>query len=175
MFPVGWFQSMEPLGVVVFAPVTALAWGWLATRHKEPSIPRKFGLGLIFNGLGFVSLIYALSHLLNVQGLIPFWPLATCYLFQSVGELCLSPIGLSMVTKLAPPRLVGLGLGGWFLSTALGGNLSGMLASHISGATGMTAASALSGFTFCFYVLAGSGVLLLLISPLVNRLMHGVK
>lgn len=175
VFPVGWFQSMTPLWVVALAPLTALAWGWLAKRHKEPSIPRKFGLGLVFNGIGFLSLIYALSHLLDTRGLIPFWPLAMCYLFQSVGELCLSPIGLSMVTKLAPPRLVGLGLGGWFLSTALGGNLSGMLASHISGATGMTAASALSGFTFCFYVLAGSGVLLLLISPLVNRLMHGVK
>ena len=96
-------------------------------------------------------------------------------MLQTVGELCLSPIGLSMVTKLAPPRLVGLAMGGWFLSLAVGGNLSGLLAGHISGENGMTAASALSGFTFSFWLLAGAGVLLLLISPLINRLMHGVK
>ncbi len=80
-----------------------------------------------------------------------------------------------MVTKLAPPRLVGLAMGGWFLSTAAGGNLSGLLASRIAGESGMTAASALSGFTFGFWLLLGAGVLLLLIAPLVNRLMHGVK
>jgi proton-dependent oligopeptide transporter, POT family len=175
MFPVGWFQSMTPLGIIVLAPLTAFAWSFLAKRHKEPSIPRKFGLSLVFNGLGFLVLMYALSHLLGSRGLIPFWPLATCYFLQTVGELCMSPIGLSMVTKLAPPRLVGLAMGGWFLSIAVGGNLSGLLAARISGETGMTAASALSGFTFCFWVLTGAGVLLLLISPLVNRLMHGVK
>jgi proton-dependent oligopeptide transporter, POT family len=175
MFPVGWFQSMTPLGIIVLAPITAFAWSFLAKRHKEPSIPRKFGLSLVFNGFGFLVLMYALSHLLGSRGLIPFWPLATCYLLQTVGELCMSPIGLSMVTKLAPPRLVGFAMGGWFLSIAVGGNLSGLLAARISGETGMTAASALSGFTFCFWVLTGAGVLLLLISPLVNRLMHGVK
>jgi POT family proton-dependent oligopeptide transporter len=175
MFPVGWFQSMTPLGIIVLAPVIAFVWSRLAKRHKEPSIPRKFGLALIFNGLGFLVLMYALSRLLDSRGLIPFWPLATCYMLQTVGELCLSPIGLSMVTKLAPPRLVGLAMGGWFLSIAVGGNLSGLLAARISGETGMTAASALSGFTFCFWVLTGAGVVLLLISPLINRLMHGVK
>ncbi|MBD8873349.1 oligopeptide:H+ symporter [Rhodanobacter sp. DHB23] len=175
MFPVGWFQSMTPLGIIVLAPVVAFVWSRLARRRMEPSIPRKFGLALVFNGLGFLVLMYALSHLLGSRGLIPFWPLATCYMLQTVGELCLSPIGLSMVTKLAPPRLVGLAMGGWFLSIAVGGNLSGLLAARISGETGMTAASALSGFTFCFWVLTGAGVVLLLISPLINRLMHGVK
>ena len=175
MFPVAWFQSMTPLGIIVLAPVTAFVWSLLAKRNKEPSIPRKFGLALIFNGFGFLVLMYALSRLLDNRGLIPFWPLATCYMLQTVGELCLSPIGLSMVTKLAPPRLVGLAMGGWFLSIAVGGNLSGLLAARISGETGMTVASALSGFSFCFWVLTGAGVLLLLISPLINRLMHGVK
>ncbi|GLQ96783.1 peptide MFS transporter [Dyella mobilis] len=175
MFPVGWFQSMTPLGIIVLAPVMAFVWSLLAKRRLEPSIPRKFGLGLIFNGLGFLVLIYALSHLVDGRGMIPFWPLTTCYMLQTVGELSLSPIGLSMVTKLAPPRLVGLAMGGWFLSIAVGGNLSGLVAARISGETGMTAASALSGFTFCFWVLGAAGVLLLLISPLVNRLMHGVK
>jgi proton-dependent oligopeptide transporter, POT family len=175
-FPVAWFQSVSPLAIIVLAPVVSLAWGLLAKRHLEPSIPRKFGLGLIFNGLGFAGLMYALSKLIGEGGsLIPFWPLTLCYVLQTVGELCLSPIGLSMVTKLAPPRLVGVAMGGWFLSLAVGGNLSGLVAGYISGATGMTAASALGGFTFGFWLLVAAGVLLLLISPLINRLMHGVK
>jgi len=174
-FPVGWFQSVSPLAIIVLAPVVTVVWSFLAARRSEPSIPRKFGLGLVFNGLGFAVLMYALSRLLGASGLIPFWPLVLCYVLQTVGELCLSPIGLSMVTKLAPPRLVGLAMGGWFLSLAVGGNLSGLLAGHISGDSGMTATSALSGFTFSFWLLAGSGVLLLLISPLINKLMHGVR
>ena len=175
MFPVGWFQSVSPLAIIVLAPLVTQVWSFLARRGKEPSIPRKFGLGLVFNGLGFTGLMYALSRLVDAHGLIPFWPLTLCYVLQTVGELCLSPIGLSMVTKLAPPRLVGVAMGGWFLSLAVGGNLSGLLAGQISGESGMTAASALSGFTFSFYLLAGAGVLLLLISPLINRLMHGVR
>jgi POT family proton-dependent oligopeptide transporter len=174
-FPVGWFQSVSPLAIIVLAPVVTQVWSFLARRHKEPSIPRKFGLGLLFNGLGFTALMYALTYSVNSQGLIPFWPLTACYVLQTIGELCLSPIGLSMVTKLAPPRLVGLAMGGWFLSLAVGGNLSGLLAGRISGESGMTAASALSGFTFSFWLLAGAGVFLLLISPLINRLMHGVR
>jgi len=175
VFPVGWFQSVSPLAILLLAPLVTVVWGLLAARRREPSIPRKFGLGLIFNGLGFAVLMYALSHLLDGQGLIPFWPLVLCYVLQTVGELCLSPIGLSMVTKLAPPRLVGLAMGGWFLSLAVGGNLSGLLAGRISGESGMTAASALDGFTFSFWLLAGAGVLLLAVSPLINRLMHGVR
>jgi proton-dependent oligopeptide transporter, POT family len=175
IFPTGWFQSVSPLAILLLAPPLTIVWGLLAKRRREPSIPRKFGLGLVFNGLGFLALMYGLSQLIGPTGLIPFWPLALCYVMQTVGELCLSPIGLSMVTKLAPPRLVGLAMGGWFLSLAVGGNLSGLLASSISGETGMTAASALSGFTFGFWLLAGAGVLLLLIAPLINKLMHGVK
>ena len=175
IFPVGWFQSVSPLAIIVFAPLVTLAWAWLDKRRMEPSIPRKFGFGLLFNSLGFLVLMFALSKLLGANGLIPFWPLVLCYVMQTLGELCLSPIGLSMVTKLAPSRLVGFAMGGWFLSLAVGGNLSGLFASRIAGSGGMTAASALSGFTFGFWLLLGAGVLLLLVSPLVNRLMHGVR
>jgi proton-dependent oligopeptide transporter, POT family len=107
--------------------------------------------------------------------MIPCWTLVMVYVIQSIGELCLSPIGLSMVTKLAPLRLVGFGMGGWFLSTGIGNNLSGIFASEVSGETGMTVASALSGYTFGFWVLLISGGLLFLIAPLIQRLMHGVK
>ena len=80
----------------------------MSRRNIEPSIPRKFGLGLIGNGLAFLVLMYALKYLVSADGHIPFWPLVACYVLQTVGELCLSPIGLSMVTKLAPLRVVGL-------------------------------------------------------------------
>jgi POT family proton-dependent oligopeptide transporter len=80
-----------------------------------------------------------------------------------------------MVTKLAPVKVVGLGMGGWFLSTAIGNNLSGIFAGIVSGDTGMTTVSALKGYTFGFWALLGAGVVLLLVGPLVNKLMHGVK
>jgi len=175
IFPTAWFQSVPALAVIMLAPVAAWLWVWMAKRNQNPSIPRKFGLGLMFNGLAFLLLMFALSSLVNDAGKIPFWTMLAAYVIQVVGELCLSPIGLSMVTKLAPVRLVGLGMGGWFLSTGIGNNLSGIFASAVSGETGMTTTSALSGYTFGFWALIGSGVLLFLIAPLIQRLMHGVK
>jgi POT family proton-dependent oligopeptide transporter len=174
-FPIGWFQSVNPIAIVLLAPLVTLVWAWLDKRRIEPSIPRKFGMGLSGNALGFAVLMYALSSLVGDDGLIPLWTLVLCYVLQTSGELCLSPIGLSMVTKLAPVRLVGLGMGGWFLSTAIGNNLAGLFAGHVSGETGMTVASALSGYTFGFWILLGGGVLLFLIAPLINKLMHGVR
>ena len=173
IFPTGWFQSVNTLAIIVCAPLVAAVWVWMGSAN--PSIPRKFGLGLIFNGLAFVLLWYALSFLVGPDSKIPFWTLFMVYVIQSIGELCLSPIGLSMVTKLAPTRLVGLGMGGWFLSTGIGNNLSGIFASFVSGEKGMTVESALSGYTFGFWALIGSGVLLFLIAPLIQKLMHGVK
>ncbi|WP_159016727.1 peptide MFS transporter [Cognatiluteimonas profundi] len=174
-FPTGWFQSVNPLAIVVLAPVVALIWGVLGRAGKEPSIPRKFGLGLLGNAVAFLVLMYALKNLVSGDGQIPFWPLVLVYVLQTVGELCLSPIGLSMVTKLAPMKYVGLAMGGWFLSTAIGNNLSGIFAGSVSGETGMTVASALEGFTFSFWLLLGAGVFLFLIAPVINRLMHGIK
>ena len=173
IFPVGWFQSINSVAIIVFAPI--LAWLWIRLGRANPSIPRKFGLGLIFNGLAFALLMFALSSLVDDFGKIPFWTLFAVYVIQSIGELCLSPIGLSMVTKLAPLRLVGFGMGGWFLSTGIGNNLSGIFASHVSGDTGMTVGSALDGYTFGFWLLLGAGVVLFLIAPLIQKLMHGVK
>ncbi|MEO5932480.1 MAG: oligopeptide:H+ symporter [Duganella sp.] len=172
-FPVAWFQTVNSLAIITFAPLIAFI--WVAMRNKNPSIPRKFGLGLLFNGAAFGLLMYALSMLVNIDNKIPFWTLFMVYVLQSIGELCLSPIGLSMVTKLAPTRLVGLGMGGWFLSTGIGNNLSGIFASHVSGEGGMSVTSALSGYTFGFYSLMAGGVLLFLIAPLIQKLMHGVK
>jgi len=174
-YPVAWFQSVNSVAIIVFAPIIAAIWVWLGKRNANPSIPRKFGLGLIFNGLAFGLLVFALSSLVDDKGMIPFWTLFAVYVIQSVGELCLSPIGLSMVTKLAPTRLVGLGMGGWFLSTGIGNNLSGIFASHVSGETGMTVASALDGYNFGLWSLLGGGVLLVILAPVIQKLMHGVK
>lgn len=173
LFPNAWFQSVNSLAIITLAPIIALI--WVKMGSANPSIPRKFGLGLIFNGLAFALLMFALSGLVDDAGKIPFWTLFMVYVIQSIGELCLSPIGLSMVTKLAPMRLVGFGMGGWFLSTGIGNNLSGIFAGVVSGEGGMTTTSALSGYTFGFYALVGAGVLLFLIAPLVQKLMHGVK
>ncbi len=175
IFPTAWFQSVNAVAIILFAPVVAWVWIVLAKANANPSIPRKFGLGLLFNALAFLLLIFVLSKMVGADNKIPFWSLIAVYLIQSVGELCLSPIGLSMVTKLAPARVVALGMGGWFLSTGIGNNLSGIFASSVSGETGMTTESALSGYTFGFWALAGAGVILFLIAPLVNKLMHGVK
>lgn len=174
IFPVAWFQSVNSVAIIVFAPIIAAIWVWLGKRNSNPSIPRKFGLGLVFNALAFGLLMFALSQMIT-DNKIPFWTLFAVYVIQSIGELCLSPIGLSMVTKLAPTRLVGLGMGGWFLSTGIGNNLSGIFASHVSGDSGMSVASALGGYTFGFWSLLGGGVLLLLLAPVIQKLMHGVK
>jgi POT family proton-dependent oligopeptide transporter len=173
-FPTAWFQSVNSVAIITLAPV--LAWLWVRMGKANPSIPRKFGLGLIFNGLAFLLLMYALTNLIDpATAMIPFWVLFAVYVIQSIGELCLSPIGLSMTTKLAPAKLGGLAMGCWFLSIAIGNNLAGIFAGEVSGEGGMTAASALSGYTFGFYALAGAGVVLFLIAPLIQKLMHGVK
>jgi POT family proton-dependent oligopeptide transporter len=174
-FPVAWFQSVNSLAIIALASIIAAIWIWMGRRNTEPSIPRKFGLGLIGNGLAFLLLMYALTYLVDDHSKIPFWTLFMVYVIQSVGELCLSPVGLSMVTKLAPARYVGFAMGGWFLSIANGNNLSGKFAAWVSGDTGMTTGSALSGYTLGFWALAGAGVLLFLIAPLINKLMHGVR
>lgn len=173
-FPTAWFQSVNSVAIITLAPV--LAWLWVWMGKSNPSIPRKFGLGLIFNGLAFFLLMYSLKNLVDpVTMMIPFWTLFAVYVIQSVGELCLSPIGLSMTTKLAPSKLGGLAMGCWFLSIAIGNNLAGIFAGSVSGEGGMTASSALSGYTFGFYALVGAGILLFLIAPLIQKLMHGVK
>jgi POT family proton-dependent oligopeptide transporter len=173
VFLTGWFQSVNPIAIITLAPV--VAWVWIKMGSANPSIPRKFGLGLILNGLAFLLLMFTLTKLVDDAGKIPFWTLFMVYVIQSIGELCLSPIGLSMVTKLAPVKLTGFAMGGWFLSTGIGNNLSGIFAGHVSGATGMTVESAYDGYTFGFWALLVSGGILFLIAPLMTKLTHGVK
>lgn len=177
-FPIGWFQSINPAAIVLLAPLVTAIWAWTDRKNIEPSIPRKFALGLIGNAIGFALLMWALASMLSeVDGkqMIPFWPLAACYVVQTLGELCLSPIGLSMVTKLAPVHMVGATMGAWFMSIALGNKMAGNLAASMSGESGLTVESAYDGFQFSLMLLGGMGILLFLIAPLINKLMHGVK
>ncbi len=91
VFPLEWFQSVNSIAIITLAPV--MAWMWVRMGKNNPSIPRKFGLGLIFNGLAFLLLMIALNSMVDGNGKIPFWTLFMVYVIQSVGELCLSPIG----------------------------------------------------------------------------------
>jgi POT family proton-dependent oligopeptide transporter len=122
-FPASWLQSLTPLYVILLAPVFAKLWVRLGTR--QPSSPAKFAFGLLAIGFAFCLLVVASA--LTVHGRIsPLW-LVAVYLFDVIGELCLSPVGLSTVTRLSPARFVGLMMGLWFFATSLGNKLAGFL------------------------------------------------
>jgi proton-dependent oligopeptide transporter, POT family len=126
-FPSSWFQSVQPLFVIIFAPV--FAWLWVRLGKAEPSSPAKFAYGLLGVGLGFLLLVPAAAMAQSAAGtrVSPFW-LIGVYLLHTFGELCLSPVGLSVVSKLAPPKMVGMMLGVFFLSIAIGNYLGGWVA-----------------------------------------------
>ena len=176
----GIFQSLNPLYILLFAPVFAAAWPKLEKMGMNPSIPRKFALGLVQVALGFYLLVFAISNMQNAAGMVPWIFLALCYLLHTTGELCLSPIGLSMVTKLADEKEVGMAMGGWFLSIAMAQYVAGLIAAIASG--GGAHGAAMSGmeqyadtYMQLFYLGLGFGVLYFLAAPAINKLMHGVK
>jgi len=179
----GVFQSLNPLYILIFAPVFAILWPWLDKRNMNPSIPRKFALGLIQVALGFLLLVWAIANMQNSAGLVPWIFLALCYLLHTSGELCLSPIGLSMVTKLADEKEVGLAMGGWFLSIAMAQYVAGLIAAIASGGSsnghGEAVASTITQYSeiymLLFWIGLGFGIAYLLLAPAINKLMHGVK
>ena len=128
-FPAGWFQSVNSIFLVLLAPVFAGLWIWLGKRNIEPSSPAKFGYGLFFVGLGFLVLAGAAMVSIRNGGtaVSPMW-LVALYLCHTLGELLLSPVGMSTVTKLAPARLVGSMMGVWYLSISLGNFVGGSVA-----------------------------------------------
>jgi POT family proton-dependent oligopeptide transporter len=128
--PPGWFQSLGPVFIITFAPVAAALWVALARRNLNPSLPVKFGLGLLLLGAGFVVMAGAAKFVAAGHKVWPTW-LITTYLLHTFGELCLSPVGLSSVTKLAPRRLVGQMMGTWFLGAALGNLIAGLIAGEL--------------------------------------------
>jgi POT family proton-dependent oligopeptide transporter len=130
-FPSSWFQSVQPVFVILLAP--AFAWLWIRMGSREPSVPAKFAIGVLFMGLSFLILVPAGAAAQSGEGVrvSPWWLIAS-YAISELGELCLSPVGLSVVTKLAPVRIVGLMMGVWFLSNAFGNKLAGWAAGFFS-------------------------------------------
>lgn len=128
-FPASWYQFVQPLFVIVFAPV--FAWLWLRMGKREPSSPAKFSAGLLFAGLAFAVMVPAAMIAANGKLAGPNW-LNLCYFLQTIGELCLSPVGLSAMSKLAPARAAGFMMGIWFLSISIGNWMAGKAASLYS-------------------------------------------
>ncbi|HSN73006.1 MAG TPA: oligopeptide:H+ symporter, partial [Steroidobacteraceae bacterium] len=169
--PAGWFQSLNPIFILLFAPMFSAIWVGLAKRNLDPSAPAKFALGLILMGLGFLVMVEA-SHLVaSGDQVLPYWLIFT-YLLHTFGELCLSPVGLSSVTKLAPQRFVGQIMGIWFLAASLGNLVAGLIAGEFDADN----VAAMPGQYFqivLFSVIAG--VVLLLIARPVQKLAGGVR
>ena len=164
--PASWLQSINPLFIVALAPVFGSLWVWLGSRN--PSIPVKFTFGLVQLGLGFFVLAWGSTFTTDGSLVSPMW-LVTTYFFHTTGELCLSPVGLSSITKLSPQRFVGQMMGIWFMAAALGNLLAGLVAGLIEslplpqlfGTVGL--------------IVAGTGLLILLVSGPVSRLAGDVK
>jgi POT family proton-dependent oligopeptide transporter len=169
--PASWYQSIQPMFVILLSPVFTWIWVALGRRNLDPSAPLKFGLGLIQLGLGMG--VMALAAMLVVSShdkVLPTWLMLT-YLLHTTGELCLSPVGLSNVTKLSPPRFVGQMMGTWFLGAAIGNTIAGIIGGHVG-----TSAEAMPGqFMLMLFVAGAAGVLVLLLAPTFKRLMGGVK
>jgi proton-dependent oligopeptide transporter, POT family len=169
--PGGAVQSANSLFIILFAPIFASVWVALGKRNLDPSAPAKFALGLILMGVGFLVMFVAAGYVASGEKVLPTWLLLT-YLLHTFGELCLSPVGLSSMTKLAPARFVGQVMGVWFLATAIGNNLAGQFAGEID-ANNLPAMP--GEFLDLFWWGAIAGVVLLTLTPFIKRLMGGVK
>lgn len=169
--PAPWFQAVPALFVIVFAPVVAMVWVALARRGVTPSLPAKFAFGLMLLAVGFAVVAVGSKRALGGGPVWPAWLVAT-YLFHVLGELLISPVGLSAVTKLAPARLVGQMMGVWFLAVSLGNLLAGLFAGEVSGDN---AAAMPARFMQVVMFSGGLGVLLLACAKPIRNLMKGVE
>ena len=163
-FPASWFQSVGSVFVVLLAPL--FAWFWPRLGPLEPSSPFKFALGLAFMAASFALMIPAAR--LTAAGLVSPWWLVGVFFLQTLGELCLSPVGLAAMTRLAPAKLAGVVLGVWFLADALGNKLAGVMVGELA----TPDATALSGFfEMQTLAIAAAALAMLAVTPLVKRLM----
>ena len=161
-FPSSWFQSVQPFFLIALAPL--FAWLWIRLGSRQPSLTSKFGLGLFFMGLSFLVLIPA-AAVAQSQGIrVSPWWLVLSYGISELGEICLGPVGLSAVTKLAPARIVGLMMGVWFLSLSFGNKLAGWAGGFIE------TMPLESLFQICAAILIGAAVLMFLLVRPISRL-----
>jgi POT family proton-dependent oligopeptide transporter len=165
-FPSTWYQSLNALFIITLAPVAAWLWVWLARRRREPSSPAKFGIGLVLVGAGFGLLVFGAMLAETGVRVSPMW-LVLVYLLHTCGELALSPVGLSAMSKLAPVRIGGLIMGVWFLAAAVGNYIGGRMAGFYESMT----LPSLFGSVAAFGVAAG--LLLLLFARPMRRLEEG--
>jgi POT family proton-dependent oligopeptide transporter len=179
--PASIFQSLNPFYIMVLAPVFSWIWITLSKRKKEPSTPMKFVLGLAQLAFGFLVIVIG-AKVFASDGLVPVIFLFLMYLFHTTGELSLSPVGLSMVTKLSPERIVGFVMGAWFLSIALANKMAGAIGTLTASEDISEESSALETLaiytntymTWGVYVVGGAALVLLLLVPTLRRWMHGI-
>lgn len=173
------FQFLNAGYIVIFAPILAWLWVTLAKKNREPSTPVKFAFGVFLAGLGFLSLVAGIGSS-GATGLTAVYFIFLIYWIHTMGELMVSPVGLSSVTKLAPARVVGMSMGAWFLYSGLSNYLAGVIAratgAETIGGQLTDVAAAKAGYAEVYsnvaYVAMGIAVVMLLLSPLIKRLMH---
>ena len=179
-FPASWYQAVNPMFVVLFAPIFIIIWGFLAKRGIEPSTPMKFAIGILLLSIGFFLMMPAAIQAHHTNGkALAFW-LVLCYLFCTWGELCLSPVGLSMVSKLAPARYASVFMGIWFLSSSIAYFLAGEFAAQFGTGEGLHIFFGPDGGMADFFLLLGVipaviGFVALCMVPILKKKMHGIK
>ncbi|HEX8471350.1 MAG TPA: oligopeptide:H+ symporter [Brevundimonas sp.] len=176
-------QTFNPGTIIIFGPILAALWLWLGKRGLEPNVPVKFGMALVGVGAGFLLLVWAAHTQANDAFKVPLIWLFLAYFLHSIAELMLSPVGLSMITKLSVPRMVGMMMGAWFMASALAHIVAGLVAKSTStetvGGVVTDPALALQTYAKVFQEIGiwgvGIGVLLLLGSPILKWMMKGVR
>ncbi|MEX2302544.1 MAG: peptide MFS transporter [Bryobacterales bacterium] len=166
--PASWLQNVNPVLIIVLAPVFGFLWTWLAQRKAHPSAPTKFGLGLLGLSMGFFVLSWGSANASVTSRVSMSWLVVT-YFLHTAGELCLSPVGLSSMTKLAPRGRVGQMMGVWFIAAALGNLFAGLFAGQLE----QLAPTEL--FWNVALLVGGAGVVALLFSKVVNRFTRGLE
>lgn len=167
-FPAPYLQSLTPLFVIMLTPLFAVL--WVRLKDRQPSSPAKFTLGLLLIGVAYVLMIPA--AMLTAQGRVSFWWLVGLYFLEVCGEMCLSPVGLSSVTKLSPPKLVGIMMGVWFLAAALGNKLAGYISGFFVANDPWRLTTMYGGIAIGLLVSAG---ILAMLTPTIKRLMGRVN
>jgi POT family proton-dependent oligopeptide transporter len=170
--PAGIFQSINPIIIILVAPLFATLWLWLGKRGAEPSAPAKFGLALAQMGIANLVLVWG-AEAYGVAAMTPVILVFAYYFFATTGELCLSPVGLSAMNRLAPSFLASLIMGAWFYMTAVGNFVAGKIGEATGGHDGqMTKQGLLDIYQLFGWIAIGAGVVVLLLSPIVKRWMH---
>ena len=166
-----WLQSVNSIFIIIFAPIFAYLWIFLAKKNLNPSTPTKFALGLLLLALGFLMMVIASNIVAQGGKAMPTWLLMT-YLFHTFGELTLSPVGLSVTTKLAPKRYVGQMMGIWFVASALGNLIAGQIAGEFDSNNIANFSDQYLGIVI---TISMAGIVLLFLSKQLQRLMGNVE